>query len=329
MSGVPQFYWALAWTIVASVGFIGTAWINRWLAHASVRHLGWLIAFCSAALLPFWHLPAAFLRGKDTSVCLGTPGVDGLNSTLAWTLIGIWGAGVLWNLGRAFAGWRQVRQWRDKSVSYTPPAEIPREVFGHIDLRIARSAQPPVAITFGRGKPVLLLPQSAREWDSSRLCAVLWHEVGHIRRFDNTIQLFALLVCSMHWFNPFFWFAFRRLEGEAELAADDFAILRGVKPSSYGSELLAIRNELSSGSWRCSAGQTAMLKTVTLEHRLRSIIAPNSQRGGATIMTSIPSSLLVAGLAALLTISAPFLVSRLAPHPPECRAPAYPSSTNH
>jgi hypothetical protein len=71
------------------------------------------------------------------------------------------------------------------------------------------------------------------------------------------------------------------MEAEAEMAADDFAILRGVRPSSYATELLAVAADLRFSAWRFSGAHTAMVKTFTLEERLRSIIDPKHHRGAA------------------------------------------------
>ena len=119
------------------------------------------------------------------------------------------------------------------------------------------------------------------------MVAVLEHELGHIRRFDNLTQRLALAVCAIHWFNPLFWLAARRMEAEAEVAADDFAILRGMKASSYAAELLGIAAPLRLSGGSCALTQTAMVKSLTLEERLERILDPLAGRRAAPVLARI------------------------------------------
>ena len=116
------------------------------------------------------------------------------------------------------------------------------------------------------------------------------------------------------------------MEAEAELAADDFAILRGLRPSSYAAELLAIASELRSGVWKLPMAHAAMVKAFTLEDRLRSIVDPKSQRGAAAARAYGKMAAAFAGLGIVLVLLTPRLASWLEPRTqavtPTCAAPA-------
>jgi beta-lactamase regulating signal transducer with metallopeptidase domain len=190
-----------------------------------------------------------------------------------------------------------------------------------VSIRLAREEVLGVPLTSGYRRPVILLPRKADSWNKARITAVLWHELGHVRRGDNLCQLLALVICALHWFNPIFWFAARRMEAEAEIAADDFAILRGARPSSYAAELLAIAAELRSGAWKFPMAHAAMVKAFTIEDRLRSIIDAKSQRGKPPVRSYgfLAGAFLVLGIALILL--APRVAGSLEPRA-EAAAPA-------
>jgi beta-lactamase regulating signal transducer with metallopeptidase domain len=114
-----------------------------------------------------------------------------------------------------------------------------------------------------------------------------------------------MLLCAVHWFNPLFWRAARRLEAEAEIAADDFALMRGVKPSSYANELLAIARRLSGVARVCAVGHTAMARSSALEERLMAILNPNTRRGGFGLLTFARTAAVLLSLSVAVAFAAP------------------------
>jgi len=71
---------------------------------------------------------------------------------------------------------------------------------------------------YGIIKPKILLPVSYRERD---LTLILLHEEAHIRRGDNLWRALALLIVSVHWFNPFCWVFLKLFLSDLELACDE------------------------------------------------------------------------------------------------------------
>ena len=106
-------------------------------------------------------------------------------------------------------------------------------------LQILLSTEAPVPFTCGFVHPRIVLPAAAEHWSSSRLEAVLSHELAHVRRRDVAAQVFAHLIAALWWFQPLVWVLRRNLREESELACDAEALRRGLLPSSYGAELLA------------------------------------------------------------------------------------------
>ncbi|WP_406693407.1 M56 family metallopeptidase [Singulisphaera sp. Ch08] len=74
--------------------------------------------------------------------------------------------------------------------------------------------------TIGWRRPVLLLPPEWRDWDENERRAVLAHELGHIRRGDYMLGLWAQGCLAVHAYHPLAHWLAARLRLEQELAAD-------------------------------------------------------------------------------------------------------------
>lgn len=87
----------------------------------------------------------------------------------------------------------------------------------------------------------LIVPQ--RLWSQmsgGQRAAVLRHEIEHYRRGDILTSLFAFVVASIHWFNPFAWMAVCKLNLAAEWACDSAAASTRTERSHFARALLSI-----------------------------------------------------------------------------------------
>jgi len=103
---------------------------------------------------------------------------------------------------------------------------------------ISSAVRSPMLCGFFR--PVIVLPSLALS--ENETAGVLAHELIHYKRGDLWIQLFGLLVCAMHWFNPAVHLADRWMREEMELSCDE-AVLAGQGEdvrSVYGNGMLTI-----------------------------------------------------------------------------------------
>jgi beta-lactamase regulating signal transducer with metallopeptidase domain len=267
---------AISWTVIGAIFLPVAGWVGpRLVKNAACRHRAWCVVFGGLFLVPifqFSNSAVAACRPPFTSII---PAILG----------GAWILGSLLVLGRLAFAWTRLQTLRRQSSAFHSEAvDIPGlrrrgGVFEKLEIRISPRQEPRVPITWGCWKPVVLLPKSANEWPGTRLAAVLLHEFGHVRRRDHLTQTFALLVCAIHWFNPFFWRAARKMEVDAEIAADDCAILAGLRPSSYAAELLHFAAQLAPQPRSRTWLETAMAKEFTVENRLRVILEPASVRG--------------------------------------------------
>lgn len=115
-----------------------------------------------------------------------------------------------------------------KAVRVSYPAENGVRYCDYIDSPMA----------FGIFKPVIYMPKTS---DSESLKYILAHERCHIRRGDIYFKLFAFILLSIFWINPFFWVAYRLFTLDMELSCDEAAVeMLGVKAKKgYAHTLLS------------------------------------------------------------------------------------------
>jgi beta-lactamase regulating signal transducer with metallopeptidase domain len=79
-------------------------------------------------------------------------------------------------------------------------------------------------VTIGIVTPTIILPVEWREWDDTRLDAVLAHERSHIEHRDPAVQLFSAIHRALLWANPLSWYLHAKLVQAAEEVSDDAAV---------------------------------------------------------------------------------------------------------
>ena len=185
-------------------------------------------------------------------------------------------------------------------------------------IRLLRSEEIAVPVTWGLRRPTVMLPADCDEWGSERLRAVLIHELAHVARWDFATQLGAELCCAAYWFNPLAWVARRALMAERERACDDRVLAAGTRASAYAAELLELAQQaLLPEPPRVAL---AMARRSELEGRLLAILNPAIRRGVPGARAAI--SLAAVALAITLPLSALQVDRTPKPPPPAPRPPA-------
>jgi beta-lactamase regulating signal transducer with metallopeptidase domain len=106
-------------------------------------------------------------------------------------------------------------------------------------VRLFRSREVNVPMTWGLRHAVILLPPAADGWTRDERRMVLRHELAHVRGADWAFGLAARFACALYWFHPGVWWIARSLRLDAERAADDRVIASGVARSDYAELLIA------------------------------------------------------------------------------------------
>ena len=303
---------------------------------AAERHMLWVIAMCSAALLPLLTLalpswqPALATRvagvfpevfrvtripeahGQTSIHALGIePGFSILNVALP----AIWIAGSCVALLALLLGCVRLRRFgfQAQPLSKAPWTDIAANMSSALALkrriRLIQSEHRTMPITWGFLRPRVLMPGCASEWPDERKRIVLAHEFAHVRRGGWLFQILAEIACVIYWFNPLFWIARNRLDFESERACDDAVLNLGIDGQDYATHLVEIARALrkQGPAWLPAL---AMAKPFSLEARLVAILNSSVNRRGPAVRAIAIAIALIAGLVLpLAALRAPAAVS--------------------
>ncbi|MCG8415363.1 MAG: M56 family metallopeptidase [Pseudomonadales bacterium] len=194
-------------------------------------------------------LPADFtlVNVMPPELAFGTRAGEFLISGSWWTVVMvIYFVGLGWHLFKMLLSFSQTRRL-DQFASYEIPDEA-RELLEQLrsqlgitrKIRLGDTHLTDSPVTFGTLRPTVIVPSTSYYDDLCLLENVLLHELGHIKRFDYLTYLAAYLLASCNWFNPFVWFALRRLSLESEFACDDEVLCSEQRRAEFANQLVSI-----------------------------------------------------------------------------------------
>jgi beta-lactamase regulating signal transducer with metallopeptidase domain len=100
-------------------------------------------------------------------------------------------------------------------------------------------------VLIGIVRPLILLPPIALSgWSVEQLEMVLLHELAHLRRWDNLVNLLQRFVESLLFFHPVVWWLSGWVRLERELCCDRLVVERLGQPVAYA-EMLVVLSETS------------------------------------------------------------------------------------
>ncbi len=198
-------------------------------------------------------------------------------SGISWPMIAVavWlgGAAVyfLWH-------WLAYRNFARRILAGAQPLHTPHHI------RLAASDRVTSPIAMGIWRRAIIVPDDFEtRFDGTEQRLALSHELTHHRRGDLPVNLAALLMLALHWFNPIAHIAHRAFRLDQE-AACDAIVLQGATAGE--------RHAYGRALFKAAIGPVplaicAMGATTTLKARLRQIVCdPHSAvslRAGATI----------------------------------------------
>jgi beta-lactamase regulating signal transducer with metallopeptidase domain len=156
-------------------------------------------------------------------------------------------------------------------------------------VRLLRSREVSLPMTFGTRTPAIVVPATADLWSDDRCRTVLLHELAHVARYDCLTQSLALIACAAYWPHPAVWWVARQLRVERELACDDRVLAAGAEARAYAGHLLDIAYSLGGG--RAPALAVSMARPSQLEGRLLAALddARNRRAPGRVARLTITS----------------------------------------
>ncbi len=205
----------------------------------------------------------------------------------------IWALGAIGVAAYFGLGYIALRQWKRRTIESTQQTDVQNaanELAITRRVTLLESAECHVPVTWGWLRPIVLLPTTADKWPSALRRQVLLHELAHVRRADWLVQMLIQAICAVYWWNPFVWLCARKWAAACEQACDDLVLSRGIAPSEYAENLLALAKVFSGTS---QAASLALTQALHLEGRIRSILSPAARRETASRSGAV---MLAAGL---------------------------------
>jgi beta-lactamase regulating signal transducer with metallopeptidase domain len=96
-------------------------------------------------------------------------------------------------------------------------------------------------VLIGVLRPMILLPPAALNlWTIEQLEMVLWHELAHLRRWDNLVNLLQHVVESFLFFHPAVWWVSGWARLERELCCDLLVVTHTGRARAYATTLAAL-----------------------------------------------------------------------------------------
>ena len=227
----------------------------------------------------------------------------------AWTgwLIGfytlaVWSGGTVlllaWLALHALHVYRFTRRaWSDPASEATQRVADVRAQLGiRRPVRLLFSGDVVMPVTWGLGRPIVLLPEAARAWPPERLRVVLLHELAHIARWDYLSHLVTEIACALYWPNPLVWLARSRVRAEQEQACDDRVLRAGTRSYEYAEHLLEIVRVVQNGRWSLR-GTVAMAREADMKGRIRAILDGRTSRHPLTPQAAFLLGVVLIGFA--------------------------------
>jgi bla regulator protein BlaR1 len=129
-------------------------------------------------------------------------------------LLGIWLGGAL-----LMMAWHLIAYHRFVRAALRESIDLPEMDANGIEVCASRLVEGPFAA--GVLLPTIVLPHDYRtRYSAEELRLAMTHEAVHHRRGDLSINMVALVMLSLHWFNPIAWRAWRAFRADQELACD-------------------------------------------------------------------------------------------------------------
>jgi hypothetical protein len=123
-------------------------------------------------------------------------------------------------------------------------------------------------VLVGIVRPIILLPPAALTgWSPDEIEMVLLHELAHVRRWDNLVNLVQRIVESLLFFHPAVWLVSNWVRREREACCDAAVVRRTNRPHAYAELLLAFatRSPLAGLAFACHPVRARIRRILGLE----------------------------------------------------------------
>lgn len=249
---------------------------------ASTRAAVWFAVLMQTALLPFlfWNpggpaensfatLPVIDAAAASAPLAREAPEIPAKTARI---ILLIWFGGVSLQGLRLANGLMRLRQWKRNAMPIPTRLTFPR------DARVCSSDHCETPVVIGYRRPMVLLPSrmvfSLKPADVNR---ILRHEMAHILRRDDWMQLAQRMAEALLFFHPVVLWIGRRLALEREIACDDHVISNNSESRMYARSLIRFAQTMSSFS-APSTAPAVFSRNNQLSRRIDMLLASNRNR---------------------------------------------------
>jgi Zn-dependent protease with chaperone function len=221
---------------------------------AAVRFAVWSAVFVVILLLPFVHAYAG-----ESHSGIAPAAVVRMDVRWSYAIAAAWASMSLLRAGKLAVGaWRLRRLWKRSTPIPAGVFSATPAIAGSRTVQLCTSTEIDRPSVIGFFSPRILIPEWLYEkLTPGELEQVVIHELGHISRADDWINLFQKIGLVLFPLNPALMWIDRRLCFERELACDDGVLRCTQAPGAYATCLVSLAERtldrraasLSLGAW--------------------------------------------------------------------------------
>lgn len=199
--------------------------------------------------------------------------------SLSASLLVVWLSGTGLSLWPVIMGLWQVRSLRRSGLPWRHGEAVAEGIAVEVGIRrrievlLHETLAGPM--TSGVRRPAIVFSPDTQGWPAEDLNRAIVHELEHVRRGDRIWHCLARVVCSVYWFHPLVWIAWRQLTVDAERACDD-AVLGRSEATAYADQLVGLARRMSAAR---KLPALAMANHSDLSTRVRAVLDGRQQRG--------------------------------------------------
>ncbi|MDR3621249.1 MAG: M56 family metallopeptidase [Paludisphaera borealis] len=242
----------------------------------------------------------------------------------ARTLPGVWLLGAPWTFAYLAAGLLGAERLKRRSRMVGDPdlSALSARLAGSLGIgrRVAVGVCDRIAgpMLLGIARPLILLPASAASgWSPEQVEMALLHELAHVRRWDNLVNLLQRVVESALFFHPAVWIVSGWVRREREHCCDRIVVDHTGRALDYADALFVLADAPSPGA---PFAHGAFMAQNHLVDRIRRILNPEEP----AMRLSRSAVALAASTLAVPAILLAAYAQQPSPQQPETRAKAKP-----
>ncbi len=169
---------------------------------------------------------------------------------------------------------------------------------GQRDVRVCVSDEIRVPVAIGIFDAMILLPHDlVEELDATDLDRILLHELAHVRRSDDWVNLFERIAVALYFFSPGIYWIARQMDLEREVACDDWVLAQAAENASYA-RCLARIVEMTQWPYRPVAAPGVFVTRKSMSIRIERLLARG--RDIRIRLAIVPSVVSVAAIVAIV-----------------------------